>query len=119
MGNKTPRVDKATFKQTFRDHWEAFQQRYPGYQQREVHEVIEKMLGCGDPASGSIPYLGEHCLEEKRIAFRSKSSFCLSCCKVYIDQWVAHIGQTLYEGVAYRHVVLPVPKALHPPFYRD
>jgi hypothetical protein len=33
-----------------------------------------------------------------------KSCFCLSCCKVYIDQWVAHIGQTLYEGMAYRHM---------------
>src|SRR6266700_2491033 len=60
-----------------------------------------------------------HCLEEKRVAFSCKSSFCLSCCKVYIDQWVAHIGQTLYEGVSYRHVVLTMPDALHLEFYRD
>jgi hypothetical protein len=112
-------VDKATFKQIFRDHWEAFQQRFPRYQQRDVQAVIDKMLGCGDPASGYITYLCEHCLEEKRVAFSCKSSFCLSCCKVYIDQWVAHIGQTLYEGMAYRHVVLTVPKALQFWFYRD
>jgi hypothetical protein len=60
-----------------------------------------------------------HCLEEKRVAFSCKNSFCLSCYKVYIDQWVAHIGQTLYEGVSSRHVVLTMPKALQLCFYRD
>jgi Putative transposase/Transposase zinc-binding domain len=118
MTHTRQRVDKATFKQIFRDHWEPFQQRYPRYQQPEVQTVIEKMLGCGDPASGYITYMCEHCLEEKRVAFSCKSSFCLSCCKVYIDQWVAHIGQTLYEGVSYRHVVLTMPKALQLCFYR-
>ena len=113
------RVDKATFKQIFRDHWETFQQCYPRYQQPEGQTVIEKMLGCGDPASGYITYMCEHCLEEKRVAFSCKSSFCLSCCKVYIDQWVAHIGQTLYEGVSYRYVVLTMPKTLQLCFYRD
>lgn len=66
-----------------------------------------------------MTYLCEHCLEEKRVALSCKSCFCLSCCKVAIDQWVAHIGQTLYEGVSYRHVVLTVPKALHLLFSRD
>jgi len=53
------------------------------------------------------------------VAFSCKSSFCLSCCKVYVDEWVAHIGRTLYEGVSYRHVVLTMPDALHLEFYRD
>ena len=53
------------------------------------------------------------------MAFSCKSSFCLSCCKVYVDEWVAHIGRTLYEGVAYRHTVLTMPDALHLEFYRD
>lgn len=119
MGHNLERVDKATFKQIFHDHWESFQQCYPRYQQPEVREVVAKMLGCGDPASGYITYLCTHCLEEKRVAFSCKSCFCLSCCKVYIDQWVAHISQALYEGVAYRHVVLTVPEALRPSFYRD
>lgn len=43
MGDNRQRVDKATFKQIFRDHWAAFQQRYPRYQQRDVQTVIEKM----------------------------------------------------------------------------
>ena len=63
-------------------------------------------------------YLCPHCLEEKRGAFSCKSSFCLSCCKVYIDQWASRIGRTLYEGVSYRYVVLIMPDALHIEFYR-
>ena len=54
--------------------------------------AIEKMLGCGTPEAGYTTYLCPHCLEEKRVAFSCKSSFCLSCCKVYVDEWVAHIG---------------------------
>jgi len=53
------------------------------------------------------------------VAFSCKSSFCLSCCKVYVDEWVAHIGRTLYAGVSYRPVVLTMPDALHIEFYRD
>jgi len=119
MQPPSTRVDKATFKQLFRDHWEVFWQRHSHDLGAEVPEVVAKMLGCGDPASGYSTYLCECCLEEKRVAFSCKSSFCLSCCKVYIDQWARHIGQTLYEGVAYRHVVLTVPDALRMPFFHE
>jgi hypothetical protein len=119
MALTTPRVDKDTFKQIFRDHWETFQQRHPRYRDRHVQAVIDKMLGCGTPESGYSTYLCPHCLEEKRVAFSCKSSFCLSCCKVYIDQWVDHIGRTLYEGVSYRHVILTMPDTLHLEFYRN
>jgi Transposase zinc-binding domain len=119
MAPTRQRVDKDTFKQIFRDHWETFQQHHPRYQERHVQAAIEKMLGCGTPEAGYTTYLCPHCLEEKRVAFSCKSSFCLSCCKVYVDEWVAHIGRTLYEGVAYRHVVLTMPDALHIEFYRN
>jgi hypothetical protein len=49
MGYYSPRGDKATFAQIFRDHWEIFQQRSPRYQRAEAHDVVAKMLGCGDP----------------------------------------------------------------------
>ena len=113
MAPTRQRIDKDTFKQIFRDHWRPFQQGHPRYQDRHVQAVIDKMLGCGTPESGYTTYLCPHCLEEKRVAFSCKSSFCLSCCKVYVDEWVAHIGRTLYEGVSYRHVVLTMPDALH------
>src|SRR5882724_4642269 len=99
-----PNALTLTFKQIFRDHWGPFQQRHPRYQDRHVQAVIDKMLGCGTLEAGYTTYLCPHCLEEKRVAFSCKSSFCLSCCKVYVDEWVAHIGRTLYEGVSYRHV---------------
>src|SRR5207247_5001240 len=99
MATTRQRVDKDTFKQIFRDHWKTFQQHQPRYQDRHVQAVIDKMLGCGTLEAGYTTYLCPHCLEEKRVAFSCKSSFCLSCCKVYVDEWVAHIGRTLYEGV--------------------
>jgi hypothetical protein len=52
MGNNIQRIERETFKQIFRNHWEAFQQRYHRYQREEVHASIEKMLRGGDPASG-------------------------------------------------------------------
>ncbi len=45
----TTRVDKEPFKQLFYAHWEAFWQR-DGHHLRP--EVVEKMLGCGNPARG-------------------------------------------------------------------
>ena len=119
MATTIQRVDKDTFKQIVREHWEPFQQSHPRYQDRHVQAVIDTMLGCGTLEAGYRTYLCPHCLEEKRVAFSCKSSFCLSCCKVYVDEWVAHIGRTLYAGVASRHVVLTMPDALHLEFYRD
>src|SRR3954453_16824894 len=66
MATTIQRVDKDTFKQIFRDHWETFTQHQPRYQDRHVQGVIDKMLGCGTPESGYTTYLCPHCLEEKR-----------------------------------------------------
>ena len=118
MATTRQRVDKDTFKQIFRDHWEPFQQGHPRYQERHVQAVLNKMLGCGTPEAGYTAYLGPHCLAEKRVACSCTSSFCLSCGKVYVEEWVAHIGRTLYEGVSYRHGVLTMPDALHLEFYQ-
>jgi hypothetical protein len=112
------RIDKDTFKQIFRDHWAPFQQPQPRYQARHVQAVIDQMLGCGTLEAGYTTSLCSHGLAEKRVAFSGKSSFGLSCCKVYVDAWVAHIGRTLYEGVSDRHVVLTMPDALRLDFYR-
>src|SRR5215813_8909913 len=118
MAPTRQRVDKNTFKQSFRDHWRPLQQGPPRYPDRHVQAVIDKMLGCGTPESGYTSYLCPHGLEEKRVAFSGKSSFGLSCCQMSVEEWVAHIGRTLYEGVSYRHGVLPMPDALPLEFYR-
>lgn len=113
------RVDKDPCKQIFRDHWEIFQQHQPRYQDRHVQAGIANMLGCGTLEAGYTTSLCPPCLAEKRVAFSCKRSFCLSCCKGYVDEWVAHIGRTLYEGVASRHAVLTMPDALPSAFDRE
>jgi hypothetical protein len=47
-----------------------------------------------------------------------KSSLCLRCAKVYVDNWVAQVGKMLHDGVIYRHMVLTVPDVLRTPFYQ-
>ncbi|MCF6147100.1 MAG: hypothetical protein E3K37_00400 [Candidatus Kuenenia sp.] len=41
-----------------------------------------------------------------------KSSFCLRCSTVYVDNWVSQISKMLHVGVIYRHIVLTVPSVL-------
>jgi hypothetical protein len=63
----TPRLTLDHFKQIFRDHLQSFLCQYPEYQR--VSSVIEKMLGCGDPARGYSEYRCPHCHEQRVVAF--------------------------------------------------
>ena len=54
----------------------------------------------------------------KKVPFSCKSSFCLTCAKLYTDQWVEYISRTLFPGVRYRHIVLTVPESLRKYFYQ-
>ena len=114
-------IDKDTFKQIFRDHWNAFTAKNPLHYATGYHdEVVQKMLGCGDPEKmGFAQYRCTSCGETHRVAFSCKSSFCLSCAKVYSDQWVDFIGRRMFTGVVYRHIVLTVPDSLRLWFYRN
>ena len=78
------------------------------------------MLGCGREAGGYTEYRCEHCgLDVRRVAFTCKSCFCLSCAKVYTDDFVAQVSLVLQPGLIYRHMVLTVPEQLRLTFYRD
>ena len=55
----------------------------------------------------------------KKVAFSCKSSFCLSCGKIYSDNWSNHLSEILHPGLSYRHVTLTMPKELHKYFYRN
>ena len=113
-------IDLETFKQIFRDHWEPFRAANQRYNTTYYDEVIQKMLDCGDPEQmGYAQYLCLDCGETRKIAFSCKSSFCLSCGKVYADKWVEFIGRRLFPGIVYRHVVLTVPRYLKLWFYRN
>ena len=104
--------DKDVFERLFIDHWEKFQEMSPEYRTEYHDGVIKKMLSCGDPENGFISYRCLECGEVKKVPFSCKSSFCLSCAKIYTDEWVDYIGGALFAGMRYRHVVLTVPERL-------
>jgi Putative transposase/Transposase zinc-binding domain len=110
------RTHKNRFKQIFADGWEDFKRNHPRYE--AVDEVVRKMLGCGDPANGYAVYLCPDCQERRVVAFSCKSQFCLSCAKVYGQQWVETVQAMLHPGVIYRHLTLTVPEALRTLFYQ-
>lgn len=109
-------AQKNIFKQIFEDGWADFKGKYPRYQ--AVDEVVQKMLGCGDPANGHAVYLCPECLEQHVVAFSCKSTFCLSCAKVYGQEWVETVKGMLHAGVKYRHLILTVPEALRSLIYQ-
>ena len=60
---------------------------------------------------GYIGYLCMSCGPGSRVISMScKSSMCLRCGKVYVDEWVSQVSKMLHEGVIYRHIVLTIPE---------
>ncbi len=120
MGSYKQWFDKDELKEIFRVHWETFKGRFSRYRSKRYEEAVKKMLGCGDPENGFATYICSKCgREEKKIAFSCKSCFCLTCAKVYTDQWARRIESILFPGVAYRHVVLTMPEELRDCFYQE
>jgi hypothetical protein len=109
-------IAKNRFKQIFADGWEEFKRGHPRYE--TVDEVVQKMLGCGDPAHGHAVYVCPDCQERHLVAFSCKSQFCLSCAKVYGQHWVATVQAMLHPGVKYRHLILTVPEGLRTLIYQ-
>jgi Transposase zinc-binding domain/Putative transposase len=110
------RAQKNRFKQIFIDGWADFKQARPRY--ATADPVVQKMLGCGDPANGYAVYLCVDCQHRHVVAFSCKSQFCLSCAKAYGQHWVATVQAMLHPGVTYRHLTLTVPQALRTLFYQ-
>jgi hypothetical protein len=116
-----PSGDWNVFKQIFADHWTPFQQAHPRYQTSYYDGLVAKMLACGNPAQmGYVEYRCLHCGQGKHlVAMSCKSSLCLRCAKVYVDNWVSQVSQVLHEGVIYRHIILTVPAMLRTTFYQN
>jgi Transposase zinc-binding domain len=69
---------------------------------------------------GYIEYRCLQCGEgTHRVSMSCKSSLCLRCAKVYVDNWVSQVSQMLHEGVIYRHFVLTMPALLRQTFYQQ
>ena len=111
----------SVFQQIFADHWEAFQQAHTRYQTPYYDELMAKMLACGQPAQ--IGYSEYRCLDCGQgthvVALSCKSSLCLRCAKVYVDNWVSQVSQVLHAGVIYRHIILTVPAMFRRTFYQN
>ena len=108
------------FKKIFQDHWDIFKQKHSAYNDEFYNQAVEKMLGCGDVNNGYIEYRCTICgLDVKYIPFTCKSTFCLSCGKVYADSVVSQVSRMLHPGVTYRHIVLTVPQQLRQIFYNN
>jgi Putative transposase/Transposase zinc-binding domain len=116
-----PSPDWSVFKQIFADHWEAFQHAHPRYQTSYYNGLVAKMLACGN--SEQMGYVEYRCLQcgqgTHRVAMSCKSSLCLRCTKVSVDNWVSQVSQMLHEGVIYRHIMLTVPAMFRTTFYQN
>jgi hypothetical protein len=115
-----PSQDWSVFQQIFADHWEAFQHAHRRYQTPYYDELVSKMLDCGNPAKmGYVEYRCLHCGQGKhRVAMSCKSSLCLRCAKVHVDNWVSQVSKVLHEGSIYRHIILTVPAMFRTTFYQ-
>jgi Putative transposase/Transposase zinc-binding domain len=116
-----PFQDWNVFKQIFAEHWDGFTRVYPRYHTPYYASLVDKMLRCGSPEKmGYLEYRCLHCGQGKHlVAMSCKSSLCLRCAKVYVDNWVSQVSQMLHEGVIYRHIVLTVPAILRKTFYQQ
>ena len=116
-----PARDWNVFKQIFVDHWQRFKQFRPRYDTPYYESLVEKMLDCGNPDKmGYIEYRCLDCGQGKHLVSMScKSSLCLRCAKVHVDNWVSQVSKVLHEGVIYRHIILTVPDMFRTPFYQN
>src|ERR671911_999167 len=115
-----PCGDWNVFKQIFFDHWEPFKRAHPRYQTVYYDSLVGKMLNCGNPEQmGYVEHRCHQCGQGKHLVSMScKSSLCLRCAKVYVDNWVSQVSQVLHEGVIYRHIILTVPAMFRTTFYQ-
>ena len=115
-----PARDWSVFQRIFADHWKVFQHAHPRYQTPYYDELVRKMLDGGNPAQmGDVEYRCLHCGQGKHlVAMSCKSSLCLRCAKVYVDNWVSQVSRVLHEGVISRHIILTVPAMFRPTFYQ-
>jgi hypothetical protein len=111
----------SVFQQIFADHWKAFQHAHPRYQTPYYDGLVAKMLVCGQP--DKMGYVEYRCLQCGQgthvVAMSCKSSLCLRCAKVYVDNWVSQVSQVLHAGVIYRHIILTVPAMFRMTFYQN
>src|SRR5947208_4648901 len=116
-----PSQDWNVFQQIFVEHWDGFKRVYPRYNNPYYDVLVDKMLACGDPEKmGYIEYRCLHCGQgQHRVSMSCKSSLCLRCAKVYVDNWVTQVSKAIHEGLISRHIILTVPAMFRTAFYQN
>src|SRR4029450_8657164 len=116
-----PSRDWSGFQQIVAEPWDALRHAHPRYQTSYYDGLVAKMLGCGNPDKRG--YIEYRCLQSGKGkplgAMSCKSSLCLRCAKVYVDNWVSQVSTVLHAGVIYRHIILTVPAMFRTTFYRN
>ena len=111
MIDNLPIYHKNRLIQIFQDHWGEFKRFHPDIVDDNIETNVQKMMGCGMFSNGYAEYRCS-CGYVKKVPFSCKSRFCLRCSKVYIDNWVAKMKQTIFAKVNHRHIILTVPGSL-------
>jgi hypothetical protein len=113
--------DRNVFKKIFQDNWEAFKIKNSKYATDYYEDIVTRMINCGDPEKmGFLEYQCTACGQcSRKVSMSCKSTMCLSCGKVYVDNWVSQVSKVLHEGVIYRHIVLTVPEIFRITFYNN
>ena len=113
--------DWSVFKQIFADHWDGFKHVRPRYHNAYYDGWWLRCLTVATQIKmGYIEYRCEQCGQGKHLVSMScKSSLCLRCAKVHVDNWVSQVSKALHEGVIYRHIILTVPAMFRTPFYQN
>jgi len=106
------RGDNNIFKDIIKDNWSEFKKVSPKYDCSQYEDAINKMISCGSELGGYSEYICTTCGECRQICFSCKSAFCLTCSKVYVDNFVSSVSKMLHPGVIYRHIVLTIPEQL-------
>lgn len=102
-------------KRIFKEHWNDFIVLYSDKIRKTIFREVEKMLECGSLEKGFIEFKCEACGETKRVGFRCKSRFCISCGKIRCDDWAEEMTGRLIN-IAHRHMFFTIPKELRKVF---
>ena len=115
-----PSGDWSVFQQIFAEHWDGFSVPIRGIRPPTTMVWWPRCWRVAIRQDGYVEYRCLQCGQgTHRVAMSCKSSLCLRCAKVHVDNWVSQVSTMLHEGVIYRHIILTVPAMFRTTFYQN
>jgi hypothetical protein len=90
----------------------------PADERAYVNKIVLRLMLCRDSEGGYARYICPGCQYEHCIPFSCKTSFCPSCGKVKVDNWVNDIIKDILE-VPHLHITLTTDDSFRPFFRRE